>query len=298
MFYPRRNNRSKEMLALCFALMCLAVAVIFWPSQSQPAPHITLTVSAEVSASTYVDPEPGWSGYLLWGRAVNGTYASGTWRTPMINCSASETDEVLIWVGLGGTTNNTLEQIGTRQGCNHGKAYWSGWYEFWPEQNDTQGVALGYSPGDSIFASVRLLNSSGREAYFSFGLRDLNATSSYFMDTTTYNHFTARADNYNTDASAEWIVEAPGYDNGSRSALSDYGTVRFSNASAVLNGETDSIRSFGISTTPALYPTWYVCDVPLATVSQVDEESSGFSVTWEGGPFCPPPSSTSTSTGG
>ena len=153
---------------------------------------------------------------------------SGTWMQPTANCSAStaETTASAFWVGLGGDsdTSSALEQTGTEADClANGTTRYTAWYELVPASSVR--VSLRVSAGDRIAASVRV---NGTKV--TVQLRNLTTGKSFTK--------TLRMASPDT-ASAEWIAEAPSAltPGGTRILpLTDFGTVRFTSATATSTG--------------------------------------------------------------
>ena len=171
----------------------------------------------------------GWGGYVVFGDS-NGSISAvtGEWVVPSVNCSATTKAAVLFWVGLDGWRSSTVEQGGTRADCFGGVAKYSAWYEFYPLEPSTMNfTGLNVSPGNLVRASVEYLGGS-----FNITVANLS----------THKHTTVvGAYSQAARLDAEWIVEAPGYQNGTRLALPGFGQVRFNDTYAVVNGYSDSI---------------------------------------------------------
>jgi hypothetical protein len=65
--------------------------------------------------------------------AKEGTVTSveGSFIVPHLTCTGQNT-YVALWAGLDGYNDSTVEQAGVLGECNHGKAYYYAWYEFYP----------------------------------------------------------------------------------------------------------------------------------------------------------------------
>ena len=173
--------------------------------------------------------EGGWGGYVVFGN-FNGSVSAvtGEWVVPTINCSGVSKAAVLIWVGMDGWRSSTVEQGGTRADCLGGVASYSAWYEFYPLEPSTMNfTGLQVDPGDLVRASAKYSGGS-----FNITVADLT-TSQHATVIGAYSQ-AARFD-------ADWIVEAPGYQNGTRLGLPQFGPVRFSDAYAVIDGYSDTI---------------------------------------------------------
>ena len=142
-----------------------------------------------------------WAGYAAiapGGGALTFANVTGSWTVPKVTCSASRTDAVAFWVGLGGYsgTSNALEQLGTAAECNgtSRKPTYYAWWEVVPAASIR--VSLKGSPGARITAAVAV---AGQKVILSMRNRTHGTrfskveTLSEALDAT----------------SAEWIAEAP-----------------------------------------------------------------------------------------
>jgi Peptidase A4 family len=171
----------------------------------------------------------GWAGYVAFG-SYNGSVSAvtGEWVVPTLNCSANPREAVLFWVGMDGYRSSTVEQGGTRGDCINGVATYSAWHEFWPEQPNTVNfTTLRVAPGNLV--SARVAYSAGS---FNITVNDISTGQS-----ATFVGAYARGERLD----AEWIVEAPGFLNGTRLALPNFGQVQFNDGYATINGYLDSI---------------------------------------------------------
>lgn len=196
-----------------------------------------------------------WSGYAAYGT----TFASvqGNWIQPRANCEAVSKHGFAIaafWVGLDGYENKTVEQTGTEADCAGSAPVYRAWWELYPKASVLIGGAV--NPGDRMHAQV----TQGELV-----LQDLTAEwtfkKSFLPGSLAF-------------GSAEWIAEAP-----ARNALTDFGSVRFSSATAgngVLSGgiesgawSDDAITLIGGS---PIHPT------VLATPGALEEEAGAFTI--------------------
>ncbi|HMD52478.1 MAG TPA: G1 family glutamic endopeptidase [Solirubrobacteraceae bacterium] len=185
-----------------------------------------------------------WAGYIASPSAGVGSRferVSGTWTIPNATCSAGRESYSAVWVGLGGASEDSpaLEQIGTDADCtSSGAAGYSSWYELVPAVPVE--LRLEVHPGDVLSASVAV-----RSHEVTLRMRDLS----------TGTHFsTTRRDPVLDLSSADWIVEAPSVclsANACRTlALTDFGNVSFSSATATAAGHTGAIVNPAWSDTP------------------------------------------------
>jgi hypothetical protein len=151
---------------------------------------------------------------------------------PSATCVKGTQSYSAVWVGLGGASEGSraLEQVGTDADCSSsGRAAYSSWFELLPAE--AINVRMAVHPGDRITASatVRVHDATLR-------LRDLT-TGARFTITRRTPHIDV--------SSADWIVEAPSVCVGPGPcrtfALTNFGNVAFSSASATAAGHTGPI---------------------------------------------------------
>jgi hypothetical protein len=186
------------------------------PAQTQP--DTTSTTPARIS-----DTSSNWSGYV----ANGGTYTSvtGTWTVPTVGTT---TGADATWVGIGGVSGTDLIQAGTQATSVGGSVTYEAWIEMLPDSSRT--ISLAVAPGDSVTVTITE-QSSGRWLIAMLN----NTTKASYQRTVSYS---------SSRSSAEWIQEAP---SSGRSIipLDDFGTVRFTGASAVRDGATLNLSALG-----------------------------------------------------
>jgi hypothetical protein len=187
-------------------------------------------------------------------------------------------------VGLGGnsTASESLEQIGTEADCSpDGSARYSAWYELVPSAS--RKIALRVSPGDKLSATVSV---QGKRVTLS--MRNLTRGLSFQRVLRM-----AAPDS----TSAEWITEAPSVcadtENCRQIALTDFGTVAFSDAHATSAGHTGPVSDAAwVSTPVSLDARGQGFGIgrfgPQVAVAQaiptpLTSSGAGFSVTWSSG---------------
>jgi hypothetical protein len=200
----------------------------------------TLAVPAGVAAAASV-VSSNWAGYVAHTRSGRGfTSVSASWTEPAATCQAGRDTHSAVWVGLGGYAENAkaLEQIGTDADCAaSGDAVYSSWVELLPAAATT--LHLKVAPGDRLSASVTVI---GHHA--TLRLRDLTTGKRY----STTRHVSS------VDVStADWIVEAPSGCTTSGQcetlALTNFGSVAFTNATATAAGHTGTVADARWTTT-------------------------------------------------
>ena len=176
-----------------------------------------------------------WAGYVSRDGPSGFQSVSASWVVPTSVCSAGRETHSAVWVGLGGyrVHASALEQIGTDADCTRsGHPSYSSWVELLPAAAQT--LALKVHPGDALSASVTVI---ARHA--TLRLRDL---------TTGRRYSTTRRLAHVDASTADWIVEAPsGCDGAGRChtfALTDFGTIGLTSATATAEGRTSVLGSW------------------------------------------------------
>lgn len=261
--------RAAVMAAVLSGASGLAQAQERTPHQHRRAAIRTLRLDGTADAYN-------WSGYAVAastpppapGTAPTGvtvTSVSGSWVVPKATCTGRSTQYAAFWIGIDGWYSPTVEQIGTDSDCSSGTPQYYAWYEFYPldsyyacptakGRNQPACALKDLSPGDTMTASV-VYNSNGT---FTATIEDVTKGSSTTFSTIyTPNRETGTPQL----SSAEWIAEAPCCTNsGGTLPLSDFGTVAFQSADAVVNGSASSPVGFFYSDAPA---TWWECTMVI-----------------------------------
>lgn len=199
-----------------------------------------------------------WSGYA----ASGGTYTavSGTWTVPQFSPSSAAGADAA-WVGIGGTTSRDLIQAGTQQTVSgSGATHYEAWVEMLPQASHP--VPLTVNPGDSVTVSI---TQQGSPDQWLIALTN-NTTGQTFQVNEQYT---------SSMSSAEWIEEAPSALRGRQIPLDDFGTIAFSDGSAVKDGQTVSIAGAGAQAITMVGRGGQT----LATPSALGSDGSSFSVT-------------------
>lgn len=167
-----------------------------------------------------------WSGYV----AARGQYTAvgGSWTVPALLATTTLMTDVA-WVGIGGSKSKDLIQAGTHSAVQNGKTQYWAWYELLPAYQVV--IPLKVTGGDKV--EVSLTEVSDDLWYLSF------------VNETTGAQHSEALEYHSKNNSAEWIEEMPVvYDrDGDRAyaPLSEFNTVTFSNAYAVIDGERKSL---------------------------------------------------------
>jgi hypothetical protein len=230
-----------------------------------------------------------WSGYAATAPGHSTSHfrkVSGTWTVPSATCTAGTETYSAAWVGLGGFKggSDALEQIGTDADCSRaGGAASYAWFELVPAA--PVDLKIDVRPGDEISASVAV-------SVHRVTLRVHDLTSGGLFMTT-------RLMSDPDVSSAEWIVEAPSVCIGSNACttlpLSDFGTLSFSSASAMLGSrsgvlgssdwaltELEMQQGSGYARGPgSTFHNVAATQSILATPSAVQNPAGAFTVAWQ-----------------
>jgi len=177
-----------------------------------------------------LQPGPGtsrnWSGYAARGGTF--TSVSASWTLPKLAVDGPFGADAA-WVGIGGLRSRDLIQAGTQQTVSgNGSVSYQAWIEMLPDASHP--VPLTVLPGDTVTVSVD--QQAGDNWLFSF----TNLTSGQTLQRTVL---------YSSSmSSAEWIQEAP-FARQRVLPISQFGSLSFSNASAVRDGQSLTIADLG-----------------------------------------------------
>jgi hypothetical protein len=248
------------------ACASLAAGLVLGASQA----HATINYSAVTSTN--------WAGYVATApRSQAFTGVVGAWQVPAVTAppaGSSSGTYSAFWVGLGGFTNGTVEQLGTSSFSTPGNgSYYYAWYEMYPQFSIPIGMAV--TPGDWMNASVTYEGG----ANFRLTMQDTTTGAIFSIDqTSTFDQGQFASSDLRT--SAEWIAESPGIGaSGTISSLANFGTVTFTGAAATLGGtNTGTISNF---TNSAIQLVSGVGGLG-ATPSPLNGYGNGFTVTTGG----------------
>jgi hypothetical protein len=205
------------------------------------------------------DTSQNWSGYS----ATGGTYTavSGTWTVPQFTPDSPAGADAA-WVGIGGVTSRDLIQAGTQQTVSGtGSTQYQAWVETLPQASHP--VPLAVHSGDSVTVSISLVPQTQNQWLVSF---KNNTTGLTYKVTETY---------ASSMSSAEWIQEAPSAVRGRQIPLDNFGTIDFSQGSAVKDGQTVSIVGAGAQSVTMVGRGGQ----RLATPSTLGSDGASFTVT-------------------
>lgn len=224
-------------------------------------------ISADEHPGTGASTPPGipddqntshnWAGYA----ATNGTYTAvtGTWSVPHFASDGSFGVDAT-WVGIGGVHSRDLIQAGTQQTVSGlGRTRYEAWIELLPRSS--RAVPLTVHPGDSVTVSLS-------EQTTDSWLID-------FLNNTTGQTYQVTVPYQSSHSSVEWVEEAPSSGRGGGVLpLDNFGSVDFSAASAVQDGQTVTIAAARARAITMLGSA----DQPLAVPSPLSADGAGFTV--------------------
>ena len=146
-----------------------------------------------------------------------------------------------------------------------GRSTYNAWYELLPSFA-VQLTSIAVSPGDTMIASINLVNSNTNE--WSIQISDAT-TGQAFSKNVVYN---------STRSSGEWIVERPTINN-QISTLADFGNITFTDCHINVNNVTGPIAKFSFSKIEMANSQ----NAELASVSDLTAGGSSFTVSYLAG---------------
>jgi Peptidase A4 family len=198
-----------------------------------------------------------WAGYA----ATEGNYTgvSGTWTLPDA-ASGSPAGMDAAWIGIGGMRSRDLIQAGTQRTVQGGRTQHEAWIELLPKAPET--VPLTVRAGDTVRVSI---GQQGPDVWL-IALTNVSSGQTY-QSTRRY---------VSSGSSVEWIEEAASAGRRNRTLpLDDFGTVRFSEASAVRETQVLTVAQSGAHAITMITPIGF----PLAEPSRLNADGASFSVT-------------------
>lgn len=232
------------------------------------------------------ETSPNWAGYSIASPSAV-TAVSGDWIVPKANCARTPYAGAATWVGIGGdrradgSSTGSLLQTGVTTDCSNGTQQTTAWWELYPSvpNNPWTFKNMEVSPGDHVSATV-FQASDG--SHWETHLDDLTTGVSGVMITGDGWYVTSGGNStfqggtrdltYAGGTSAEWIEEDYRGGTGNLVALTDFGTIVFTNLST-------SIPGWALSSAESI--TLVDADrTPLATPSMPAD--NGFSVLYTG----------------
>jgi ketosteroid isomerase-like protein len=234
------------------------------PDSAGDQPAVSTAPSAPTSPSApggsrqprSLNTSNNWSGYAATGGAY--TAVSGTWTVPEFS-SQSNSGMDASWVGIGGVSSRDLIQAGTQEMTSgNGQTQYQAWIELLPRASTP--VPLAVHAGDSISVSINEQSTNNWQISF--------------KNNTTGQTLQRNVQYASSHSSAEWIEEAPSSARGGVLPLDSFGSIAFSNGSAVKDGQTVSIGGAGAQAITMIGANRQ----PLATTSALGGDGSSFTV--------------------
>jgi hypothetical protein len=199
-----------------------------------------------------------WSGYASTGGKF--TAISGTWTVPQPSASTGALGADAAWVGIGGENSRDLIQAGTEETVlASGTIRYDAWVEMLPQYSHP--IPLAVHPGDSITVSIAQQPDSSWKISF--------------KNNTTTNTYERTVQYTSSLSSAEWIEEAPSGGRGGVMPLDNFGSISFSNASAVKDGQTVNLSQAGAQPITMINGS----QQPLVTPAAIGSDGSSFTLT-------------------
>lgn len=195
-----------------------------------------------------------WSGYADTGLTY--TQVKGTWKVPTVK-TQSGNKFASDWVGIGGFNDGTLIQAGTSEQTQGGVISYNAWTEIIPAP-EVPIPGFTVHPGDTMTVTVNKVSG-------------VNKWSITVKDTTESEFFTKGFTYLSSQASAEWIHEAPTV-GGGQSVLALTSNVTFT--AGTVNGST-KIASGGNPNSIQMVTS---ADKPEATPSLLSTKGDAFAV--------------------
>jgi hypothetical protein len=197
-----------------------------------------------------------WAGYA----ATAGTFTavSGTWTVPNVSAGSTPAADAT-WVGIGGVSSTDLIQAGTDATVQGGQVSYSAWVETLPQASQT--VPLSVSAGDSVSVSI----TQQPDGTWQILIRDATTGQSY-QKNVTYS---------SSRSSAEWVEESPAAGRRVLLRLDNFGTVTFTSATTVEDGQQRTIAQAGGQS----ITMYNASQQPLAQPSALSADGASFSVT-------------------
>jgi hypothetical protein len=205
-----------------------------------------------------------WSGYADTDSVTRKyTAVSAKWIEPAIVCDSTVQSQAAFWVGIDGYDSKTVEQDGTLAWCYQDNAYYYTWWEMFPRYGLTA-VGNAVKPGDLITASV-----TRNGDRYTLRVTDSTTPANSFVK------YRSCIPQHCTDASAEWVAEAPSGSSG-QYPLADFNTWTVMDAAV-----KTTTQSGGISSFPDYVITMTLNSTTLAQPGTLSHHGARFTVTWE-----------------
>jgi hypothetical protein len=234
------------------------------PTSASPAAQMTPAPAGQPQATAVPtltpdgqDTSRNWSGYAANGTDYTGI--SGTWTVPQVAASNGASGVGATWVGIGGVKTKDLIQAGTEDSGSGRQNEYQAWIEMLPAAS--QQVPLAVVPGDSITVDI---NEQGAGTQKWQIVLTNNTSGKRYQTLVSYT---------SSRSSVEWIEEAPSGRNGIL-PIDNFGSVSFSGATAVRNGDTETLEQVGARPISLLNAR----KQPLAMPSPIGSDGQSFQV--------------------
>jgi hypothetical protein len=224
--------------------------------QPPQAPQGTAPAPVAPAAPGDVGQSRNWAGYAATGGMF--TAVSGSWTVPTVSAGRTAAADAT-WVGIGGVSANDLIQAGTDATVQSGRVVYTAWIELLPQAS--QQVPLVVSAGDTVSVAITQQSSDTWQILM--------------RDTTTEQSYQKRVTYASSHSSAEWIEEAPAVGRRTLLPLDNFGTVTFTDATTVEDGQQHSIAQARGQAITLSSQTGQ----PAAQPSVLTADGTGFSVT-------------------
>jgi len=201
------------------------------------------------------DQSRNWAGYTATGGSF--TTVAGTWTVPTISAGRTPAADAT-WVGIGGVSSHDLIQAGTDASVQAGQVRYTAWVELLPQAS--QPVPLAVNAGDTVSVTI------AQQPDERWQIR--------IQNTTTGQAYTKTVTYQSSRSSAEWIEEAPAVGRRTLLPLDNFGTITFTGATAVADGQQRTITQAGGQAITMSSATGQ----PLAQPSALGSDGTSFSV--------------------
>lgn len=258
-----------RVLGVASAVMMLAVTAVAPATAGDDAGDMPNRIAAGERHLSH-----NWAGYAVQSdldRPADGVVkqVSGQWKVPAVTCTAEDSWSS-VWVGIDGYDNDAVQQAGTVQACEGGKAKYYAFYQTYP--NPLVMLPIIIRPGDVVSAEVQY---TGLLNVYLLTLTNRTLTLNLALPIT----LPEVARKIATRRSAEWVVEAPNTSDGRILPLANFGTVTFDRASATIGRRSGDIASSAWEQTPVHLVNGK--GERLASAGRLNADGDGFSVSWE-----------------
>src|ERR1051326_2248233 len=224
--YRRTGAALRLLLAglVVGAVVGLVQTFVGFDELARSVASITSTVRPPV---TDLPESRNWAGYAVTGGTF--TAVSATWHVPEFAPDSAAGSDA-IWGGIGGVRGRDLIQAGTQETVSgRGSTQYEAWVETLPQAS--RPVPLSINAGDSVSVSLQEQTSGNWLVVF--------------MNNTSGKSYQLTIPYASSRSSAEWVLEAPSARRGRVLPLDTFGSVSFTQATTVENGQMLTIAQAG-----------------------------------------------------